>query len=93
MTALILRAIEKYQPKPEIFGIVSCLAASFGRFLIESRFLVEGRLSPYPMWSGLDFGRLSAATHSTSDNQEHEPRNTRVARFALSHPIGILQMG
>lgn len=88
MIALILRAIEKYLPKPEQLGTsgTSCLVASFGRILVEAR--------PYPMWSGLDFGRLSAATApSTSDNQEHEPRISRLARLTLSHPIGILSLG
>jgi len=85
MTAIILRAIEKYQPKPEQLGSeqfrhVACLVG------------ILGRLSTGRMWSGFDFGRLSTTTRSTSDNQDHEPRNTPTARFALSPPIGILQM-
>ncbi len=81
MIALILRAIEKYQPKTEKFGHAACLVNILGRLSIDR------------VWSGLDFGRLSAATRSTSDNQDHEPRISRLARFTLSHPIGILQMG
>ena len=77
---MVLQRIKKYQPKPERLGIVAGAVGGFGR-------LGMGR-----GWFGCDFGRLSAAASSTSDNQDHEPRSMILARFALSPPTGILQM-
>ena len=80
MIWMVLQRIKKYQPKPERLGIVAGVGGNCGR-------LGMGR-----GWFGFDFGRLSAAASSTSDNQDHEPRSMIMARFALSPPIGILQM-
>lgn len=78
--AMFIQNIKKYQPNPERLGIVACLPGEFGR------------LSMGWVWSGCGNGRLSAAPGATSVNEDHEPRSTTVARFALSPPIGILQM-
>jgi hypothetical protein len=77
---MVLQRIKKYQPKPERLGIVAGVVGGFGRLGMGCG------------WFGFDFGRLSAAASSTSDNQDHEPRSMSLARFALSPPTGILQM-
>lgn len=92
MTVMMLQAISKYQPKserldPEQLGLVACLMGICRSLIIGSRLSTLGVL-----W-GFVFGRLSVATLSTPENQEHDPRFMLVARFTLSSSTGILHMG
>jgi hypothetical protein len=91
MTAMMLQAITKYQPKTERLdseqlGLVTCLTGICRALVIGSRLSTRGML-----W-GFSFGRLSAATPSISENLVHDPRYMLVARFTQSSSTGFFQM-